>query len=349
MLTGIALGERKLALDEPIGKYLPAGWGDAAHRAITIRDLLTETAGMQQSILSETATVGTDPDVAREALALPIQETPGTYFNYTQRVPDLLAYVLQSAVGEDLQTFAQQKLFGPIGIPANSYFWLRDRGGDTYGYAWLFIPPPQFARLGLLMLNNGNWNGQQIIPLSYVRQVAIPTKTNPCYGLMFWNNAGRPCVTASIPSRRILDRRMVPSAPADMYAMIGAFQQNNFIIPSLHMLVTWTGLGGDASLDPQAILSADPGADLYYNEFRILMHGVLDQHIADPGPYKADSPNLNVDPMQYLNPNVLLDGLGLNAGAPPDCNVVYCAGTNPTTGPIDNLEAILGAITPSPR
>jgi hypothetical protein len=42
---------------------------------------------------------------------------------------------------------------------------------------------------------------------------------------------------------------------------------------------------------------------------------------------------------------VLLDGLGLNTSAPPDCNVLYCAGTNPTTGPIDNLKAILGAVT----
>jgi CubicO group peptidase (beta-lactamase class C family) len=348
MLTGIALGEGKLALNDPIGQFLPAGWGDAAHRAITIRDLLTETAGLQQSILSETATVGTDPDIVREALSLPIEEQPGSYFNYTQRVPDLLAYVVQRAVGEDLQTFAQQKLFGPIGIPPQSYIWLRDRAGDTYGYAWLFIPAPELARLGLLMLNNGSWNGQPIIPASYVRAVQQPTATNPCYGLMFWNNAGSPCVTASLPSRRVLNRHMVPSAPADMYAMVGAFQQNNFMIPSLHMLITWTGLGGDESPDPQAILSADPGADLYYSEFRILMAGVEDEHIPDPGPYTPDSPNLDLDPMQYLNPNVLLDGLGLSSGSRPDCNVFYCAGTNPITGPVDNLLAILGAVVVLP-
>jgi CubicO group peptidase (beta-lactamase class C family) len=58
-------------------------------------------------------------------------------------VPDLLAYVVQRAFGEDLLRFAQQKLFAPLGIAANSYFWLRDRAGDTYGYAWLFITPPQ--------------------------------------------------------------------------------------------------------------------------------------------------------------------------------------------------------------
>jgi hypothetical protein len=73
------------------------------------------------------------------------------------------------------------------------------------------------------------------------------------------------------------------------------------------------------------------------------MRGVEDQHISDLGPYKPDSPNLDFDPLQFVNPNVLLDGLGLSAGSSPDCNILYCAGTNPTTGPVDNLEAIVGA------
>jgi hypothetical protein len=78
------------------------------------------------------------------------------------------------------------------------------------------------------------------------------------------------------------------------------------------------------------------------------MAGVEDEHIPDPGPYTPDSPNLDLDPMQYLNPNVLLDGLGLSSGSAPDCNVFYCAGTNPITGPVDNLLAILGAVVALP-
>jgi hypothetical protein len=73
------------------------------------------------------------------------------------------------------------------------------------------------------------------------------------------------------------------------------------------------------------------------------MRGVEDEHIADPGPYQADAPNLDFDPTQYADPNVLLDGLGLSPGSSPDCNVLYCAGTNPTLGPTDNLEAIVNA------
>ena len=50
----------------------------------------------------------------------------------------------------------------------------------------------------------------------------------------------------SIPSRRTLHHRMIPSAPKNLYATVGAFQQNNFILPSQHMVVTWTGLAGDS-------------------------------------------------------------------------------------------------------
>src|SRR6202034_3245268 len=109
------------------------------------------------------------------------------------------------AVGEPLQTFAQQYLFGPIGIPANSYIWLRDRSGNTYGYANLFIPPTQFAKLGLLMQNDGNWNGQQIISTDYIAQLRTPTATNGCYGFLFWVNGGKPCTGANIPAAQTLD------------------------------------------------------------------------------------------------------------------------------------------------
>lgn len=337
MLTGIAADRQKLELDDPIGKYLPAGpeWGDAAHRAITIRQLLTETAGLQQSILSEAATTGTDPNAAQEALAQPLTHRPGTHFEYSQRTPDLLAYVVQRAVGTDLQDFAQHALFDPIGIPRSSYFWLRDRSGNSYGYAHLFIPPDQFAKLGLLMQNNGAWNGHQVISPGYVHQVAQPTATNGCYGQLFWTNAGKPCTGANIPNAQTLDRNAIPSAPRDLYAMVGAFQQNNFVIPSLNMTVTWTGVLGDTAPNLSGIVSAAP-ADLYYNFFRILMRGVKDHHIPDPGPYTAPPLDLDINPLNYADPRVLLHDLAPN----PQCNLLVCNDTIPTQGLAQNGQAI---------
>jgi CubicO group peptidase (beta-lactamase class C family) len=338
MLTGIAYQQHRLALSDPIGMFLPTGpgWGDAAHRAITIRDLLTETAGLRESILTEFASVGTDPNIVQEALAQPLVHTPGTTFDYTQRVPDLLAYVVQRAVGQDLQAFAQKYLFGPVGIPANSYIWLRDRSGNTYGYANLFIPPTQFAKLGLLMQNDGNWNGQQIISTDYIAQLRAPTSTNGCYGFLFWVNGGSPCVSANIPAVQAVDHEMIPSAPVDLFAMVGALQQNNFMIPSLHMTVTWTGVLGDTTRNLAGLLSASGAAsNLYYNFFRILMSGVEDQHIADPGPFVSPPEDFDLNPANYINPSVLLTDLVTN----PNCNVLFCDGTVPTQGLFENGQA----------
>ena len=323
ILTGIAYDQHRLKLDDPIGRYLPAGpgWGDAEHRAITIRDLLTETSGLRESILAEFASTATDPNIAEEALAQPIVHPPGTHFEYNQRDVDLLAYVVQRAVGEGLQTFAQQYLFGPIGIPANSYIWLKDRSGNTYGYANLFIPPTQFAKLGLLMQNRGVWRGTRVLSNSYLQQAGADDPTNPCYGFLFWHNGGDSCTGANIPAAETVAGPLIASAPPDLFAMVGALQQNNFMIPSLHITVTWTGTLGDTAPNLSVLLSAGPTSNLYYDFFRILMAGVLDVRVSDPGPYTTPPLDLDINPLNYLSPFELLTDYFPNS----TCNVIMCS------------------------
>lgn len=338
MIAGIAYDRKLLSLDDAIGKFLPdePGWGDAAHRALTIKELLTETSGLNEAILSETATVATDASAPQEALGESFKYAPGTKFEYSQRVPDLLSFVIQQAIGEDIQNFAQKNLFDPIGIPDNSFFWLRDRSGNTYGYAFLFIPPTQLAKLGLLMQNGGSWNGQQLISSDWVSKVSQPSSTNPCYGYLFWTNKGKPCTGASIPSPQTYDRQIISSAPDDLFAMVGALQQNNFMIPSLGITVTWSGILGDTEPNLSALLSAAPGADLYYNFFRILMHGVKDVQIPDSGHFEDDPLDLDINPLNYISPAVLLNDLVSS----PECNIVFCNDEIPVTGVIENLQEI---------
>ncbi|MBB5913007.1 CubicO group peptidase (beta-lactamase class C family) [Nocardia transvalensis] len=322
ILTGIALGEGKLGLDDPIDAYLPAGprWGDAAHRALTLRNLLTQTSGLAESILAEFATTGIDPNIAQEALAQPLVHPPGTYFQYSQRTPDLLAFVVQRAVGEDLQDYAQRTLFDPLGIPRSSYTWLRDRAGNTYGYAHLFLPPVHYAKLGLLLGNDGAWRGRQLIPAAYVHELGAPTAANGCYGFLFWTNRAAPCTAGDQTVPRTIDQRMIRSAPPDLYAMIGAFQQSNFVIPSLDMTVTWTGFGGDANPFGGSHAAA---SDLFHDFFRILLRGVRDQQVPDPGPYEAPPLALNPDLRDNLDPDILRRDLTPN----PQCTVIACAPT----------------------
>jgi CubicO group peptidase (beta-lactamase class C family) len=335
MLAGIAIGEGKLEMSAPIGRYLPhgPGWGNKRHRTITVHQLLTQTSGIAEAILSEAASTGSDPNLAQEALAQPIVDKPGTHFEYSQLGPALLAYVVQRAVGGDLKAFAQRKLFGPVGIAAGTWFWLEDRSGTPYGYSNLFLTPTQMARLGLLMQNGGRWNGRQVVPASYAAKVSRPNPTNGCYGLLFWTNRGKPCTGADIPAAETVFRRAVPSAPKDMYQMNGTGGQLNLIVPSLHLTVTTTGWFGDTYPDPSIVLGATPG-DMQYDFFRALMKSVKDVHYRDPGPYPGEGIDYDLNPLNYLDPRVLLRDVVTN----PHCNVLVCDGTVPTKGLIDAVR-----------
>ena len=143
LVAGAAVDEGLLRIDEPIGRYLPPGLGDAGHREITVRNLLTESSGMEVAVAAEGATglAQLDPNVVAQALAMPIERPQGTMFRYSQRAVDLLVYVIQQSVGEDFQSFAQRKLFDPLGIARSDYYWARDRAGNTYGHAHLILPP----------------------------------------------------------------------------------------------------------------------------------------------------------------------------------------------------------------
>lgn len=339
MLTGIAVGQGKLRLGDRIGRYLPKGWGDRKHRAITVRQLLTQTSGLDQAILSEAATTGIDPSLPREALAQPFVAEPGTKFQYFQLGPALLGYVVQRAVHTDLQTYAQRHLFGRVGIVKGSYFWMRDRSGVTYGYSNLFLTPAQLARLGLLMGNGGRWRGHQVVPAWYVKAVSRPSKANGCYGLLFWTNRRSPCIGADIPDAQVLHHRMIPTAPADAYEMNGTGSQLAVMIPSLHITVITTGYFGNVYPDPPVLLGATSD-EMQYTFFRQLMAAVQDVDVPDPGPYPGESIDLDINPLNYLDPAVLARDLFSD----PSCNVLVCDGTVPTQGLIQNVQASPGIL-----
>ncbi|MFF3222508.1 serine hydrolase domain-containing protein [Nocardia suismassiliense] len=303
MVAGIAVDEGRLRLDAPIDTYLPAGLGDAAHRAITVRSLLTETSGMQVAVASEgiTGLAQIDPNVVAQALAMPIERPQGEVWKYSQRAVDLLVYVVQQAVGTDFQAYAQRKLFDPLGIQRTDYHWARDRSGNTYGYAHLVLPPDDFAKLGLLLVNHGNWHGDQIISAEYLAQAGRSTPTNECYGFLLVVNGPRCTVE-------------LPGLPADAVKMGGMMRQDNFIVPSLGLLVSWTGVtvpGGAVSF-PHDVL-------------RGIVAAFREPRLPDPGPY-VQQPDISLADPMISNPDATFGALGLGPFAYPGCGPLECLG-----------------------
>ncbi len=327
MVAGIAVDEQRLWLDDPIGAYLPPELGDAGHRAITVRNLLTESSGMQVAVASEgiTGLAQIDPNVVAQALAMPIDQPQGTAWRYSQRAVDLLVYVIQRAVGEDFQAYAQRKLFDPLGIPPTDYFWGRDRSGNTYGYAHLLLPPDDFAKLGLLLTNRGRWGGHRIISADYLEQAGRPTPTNPCYGFLFVVN-GPDCAN------------YFPGLPPDAMQMSGMMRQDNFVVPSLGLMVSWTGVTvpGSALSFPHDVLGAVGTA------FR-------EPRLPAAAPYEQQSDVQLSDPM-ISNPDATLAALGIGPMAYPGCNPLSCLG-KPMSAPFADWPPgcfILGCVGPHP-
>ncbi|MFC9892963.1 serine hydrolase domain-containing protein [Nocardia sp. NPDC127579] len=307
LLAGIAWDQGKLDLTAPIGDYLPAGLGDELRRSITVANLLTETSGMRTGVFTEgiTGVIPIDPNSAVQALGVPLDSAPGTRFSYSQRNVDLLAYVLELAVGEPLQQFSQRELFDPLGIARGDYYWARDRAGHTYGYAHLMIPPNDFAKIGLLVHNNGRWGARQLLAPDYLSKALAPSTTNPCYGYLFWIGAG----CAEIPD----------FLPSDTYAMSGLGLQNIFFIPSLDLTVMWTGVFGNVSrYGLQGILQNFE--EVPHEFFRRLLGAF--PGTADPGPYVE--PPIRIDPSRYFDIDILTAVFGLGPSAYPGCNVVAC-------------------------
>lgn len=266
VLVGRAVQLGRLSVDDTVGRYFPEA--DAEHGAVTVRQLLHQNSGLAFHWANDVAAGGTDS--IRFTLGLPFDHEPGTYFEYAQTTVSLLVELIERATGLDIQTFAAQQLFGPLGIPRDRWSWARDEFGNSFGYAFLAMAPLDLARIGTLLLHEGRWEGRQLIDPRYVREMSEPSNTNPGYGYLVWTNRGDWFVTPSSLVRKTKDRPVIGSAPRDTYALSGMFDQLIWVIPSLDMVVVRTGFFGVSNWAHQF--------------FRILMKGVRDVKVADPGP-----------------------------------------------------------------
>jgi CubicO group peptidase (beta-lactamase class C family) len=97
---------------------------------------------------------------------LPMVEEPGSRFEYCNGAPFLLSAILQEQTGMTTLSFAKKYLFKPLGI--SEVGWPSNPQGITLGYGQLFMRPHDMAKIGYLYLNNGLWDGEQIISSQWI-------------------------------------------------------------------------------------------------------------------------------------------------------------------------------------
>lgn len=178
--------------DELVALRLPAMLrlgADARVQRLRFAHLLTMTAGWPPD---EIARPGRDDDL-RWLLQRPFVAEPGTRFAYDNGAANLLALALAQAVGEPLANYARRRLFQPLGI--GRLAWRRGAQGHALGAIGLSLTTPAMARLGELVLHEGQWQGRSLVPRAYVQDLARRHSSggpplSTAYGYLWWLGAG---------------------------------------------------------------------------------------------------------------------------------------------------------------
>lgn len=242
--AGILVRDQKMALDD--AQLFPQ-WQDE-RAAITLANLLNMSSGLA---FEETYDVGDDAtkmlfnsyDASAYALQSPLAHTPGTQWQYSSGTSNLLAQLLREKTGgsaEAFYAFRWRELFGPLGM--HSVVIGPDSEGDLLGSSFMYATARDWARFGLLYLNDGVYQGQRILPegwVDYTRDALAHTEKGQ-YKAQFWLNIG---------NAQDATKRLWPQAPRDAYAAQGHDKQRTFIIPSENMVIVRLGRTLDDSWD----------------------------------------------------------------------------------------------------
>ncbi|MEC0233981.1 serine hydrolase [Paenibacillus kribbensis] len=225
--------------DTPILEFFPrlAEDSDPQKREITIEHLLTMSAGFNWTEFggqNSFPTMSKTSDWVQFVLSQPLSDPPGTRMEYSSGCSQLLATILRHASGQTVAEFAEQQLFQPLGI--ESYYWETDPQGTHTGGFGLRLKPMDMLKFGRLYLNEGGWDGRQLIQKETVRYSTRPflpavKPQKAFYGWHWW--------TSSFLDDTGLDKT-TKSTETEYYYALGFGGQYIVVVPSYDMVVVVT-------------------------------------------------------------------------------------------------------------
>jgi len=233
MLIGKAIEDGYIkSFEQKITDFLPEYQNDPFGKDVTIAHLSAMTSGFDWTEdyylpLNPTAKAYYGDDVEKQMLATQFIAPPGGHFKYASGDTQLLGIVLKRALkGKSISQYMQESFWQPMGMEFDAQ-WSKDRAdGMEKTYCCFNSDARDFAKLGQLLLNNGNWNGKQLLDSTFVQKMVQPnTKAFnagevPVYGHSIW---------------------MDPTYQTPFYAMLGHLGQRVIVIPSENLVVVRTG------------------------------------------------------------------------------------------------------------
>jgi CubicO group peptidase (beta-lactamase class C family) len=268
LLVGIAFDRGWLKdLDAPILSFLPeyADLRTPEKDQIKLRHLLSMTSGLDWP--ERTVSINDPANIVRQARITPdpygavlersVRAAPGTAWNYNGGDVWLLGLILKKVAGLPLDQFAKEALLEPLRI--KDWAWERFSNGDPYTSGGLQLRPRDLAKLGQLVLDDGVWQGQQIVSAGWIKEMT--SRHNPDgmwfgfargYGYLWWLG------------RSSIDRRNI-----DWAGSLGWGGQRLYAVPEFGLVVAVTaGAYGSSQAGPPAALENLAG-DTALNAFAL--------------------------------------------------------------------------------
>lgn len=236
--TGIAQQENLLSIHDKASDYLGTGWTNMPlekENLITVKHLLSMTSG-----IDDTKQLVIKPNLTYVADA----GTRWAYGNVFQKLTGIVA----EAGNKDFETYFNEKLKNKIGMD----------GRWNFGTIFTIYHSSarSMARFGLLALNKGKWKEEQIVNEAYFTESTGTSQSiNPSYGYLWWLNGKEKFMLPT--NQAVFNGTLVPNAPADMYAAMGAKDQRVYVIPSKKMVVVRMGNASDADNPEFAVSGFD--------------------------------------------------------------------------------------------
>ena len=227
-------------------------WKGDERAKITTDHLLRMSSGLHweevySNVSTATNMLYTSANMGDFALNQKATGKPDSEWYYSSGTTNILSKILRDELGASYYQFAQDELFSKLGITTAVIE--PDAGGTHVGSSYMWASARDWARLGQLYLNHGNWFGEQIVSPEWVSYTVQPTANAPKgeYGAQWWLNAGE----SANPANRLLK-----DVPVDMYMMDGYEGQRVFVIPSSHLVVVRLGQNKKGGFDHNSFLSS---------------------------------------------------------------------------------------------
>jgi CubicO group peptidase (beta-lactamase class C family) len=241
-----------IRLDEPVSNTITEWKNDPRKSQVTILQLLRQTDGIDGASRLQRPSIR---DRNAMAIALPSMAEPGSAFIYGPSHLQIFSEVLRRRLrGRSVISYFEAHVSNPLGLHDLKY--KKDARGNPLPATGFELTAREWARLGELVIGNGNYHRRQIVLSDMLREAFVGSQINPAYGLTFWLNQQAPNGREADMERMLdlpwqdthwLGVCICKDAPADMVVALGSHYQRLFVIPSLKTVIVRQGSGGNFS------------------------------------------------------------------------------------------------------